>query len=221
MSDPITGAGSSEADSLGGGGSTGAGSAGEAGCSSRADGGAGGTGTPDVAAEQAPDPGEPSPGEPSPGEPGQGPEDDLARALLERDGYLDSLRRLQADFENYRKRVAKQQAEQADRAAEALVGRLLPVLDTLDLALAHGAGDSAPAEGAALAQVAAALADALGKEGLVRVEPVGLPFDPVEHEAVLHETDDASGVPEVVEVLRAGWRWKGRLLRPAMVKVKG
>ncbi|MGH9149301.1 MAG: nucleotide exchange factor GrpE [Acidimicrobiales bacterium] len=141
-------------------------------------------------------------------------EQDIAQVAKERDEYLDSLRRLKADFENYRKRIIKQQTEHLERAAEAIVRKLLDVLDTADLAAAHGAG----AHDAA-GQVAAKLHDVLAKEGLVRVDPAGRLFDPNHHEAVAHE--DGDGEPEVIEVMRAGYLWKGRVLRPAMVKVKG
>jgi len=153
-------------------------------------------------------------------EAGAGSEPDpLAEAIRERDEYLDALRRLQADFENYRKRVQKQAAEQSDRATEGLVSKLLPVLDTVDLALAHASGEAE--ETAGLGQVATSLLEVLGKEGLVRIDALGQPFDPSEHDAVLHEEAEGSETPEVVEVLRSGWRWRERVLRPAMVKVKG
>jgi molecular chaperone GrpE len=138
--------------------------------------------------------------------------DDLAAAYAERDSYLDALRRLQADFENYKKRMVKQQLDQADRAAESLVEKLLPVLDTADLAWSHGAGDD-------LTHVRTALLDVLAREGLDRIDPEGGPFDPTVHDGVSREPGD--GEQEVAEVLRAGYRWKGRVLRPAMVKVRG
>ena len=143
---------------------------------------------------------------------------DVAAMAKERDDYLDALRRLQADFENYKKRMVRQQTEHLERAAEHLVEKLLPVFDTADLALAHsgGPGDTAFE---AVQQVWSSLFDALAKEGLERIDPNGDPFDPNEHEAVMHEPGD--GGPEVVDVMRAGYRWKGRVLRPAMVKVKG
>ncbi len=152
--------------------------------------------------------------------------DVLGATAKELDDYLDALRRTQADFENYRKRVLKQQAEQADRAAESVVRSLLPVLDILDLALAHISGldvggEDAPAESAALSQVGTALLEALGKEGLERLGAQGETFDPAQHEAVIHEAAEDPGEPEVIEVLRSGWRWRSRVLRPAMVKVKG
>ncbi|MBO0747789.1 MAG: nucleotide exchange factor GrpE [Acidimicrobiaceae bacterium] len=131
----------------------------------------------------------------------------------ERDQYLDSLRRLQADFENYRKRVARQQADIYERANEALVVKLLPVLDTADLAVAHASGDE-------VVQLRGSLLDVLGKAGLERIDPEGGPFDPNLHDAVAHEPGEG-GEQEVAEVLRAGYRWNGRVLRPAMVKVRG
>ena len=139
---------------------------------------------------------------------------DVARIAAERDDYLDALKRLQADFENYKKRVLKQQTEHLERAAESLVEKLLPVLDTVDLAARHG--------GEGLDQVQGQLMAALEKEGLERVDPLGKPFDPNESDAVAHEEGDGDSSPAVVsEVMRTGYRFKGKLLRPAMVKVKG
>jgi molecular chaperone GrpE len=139
--------------------------------------------------------------------------DDIDAIVAERDDYLDALRRLQADFENYKKRTLKQQTEHLQRAAQGLVVQLLPVLDAADLALAHGAGE----EVAALGQL---LLDTLVKQGLEGIAPAaGDAFDPNEQEAVVHEPGD--GETEVAELLRAGYRWKGHLLRAAMVKVRG
>ena len=132
----------------------------------------------------------------------------------ERDEYLDSLRRLQADFENYKKRMQRQQGDLVERAGEDLVGKLLPVLDTIDLAVQHGAGE-------AVEKIASALLDVLTKEGLERIDEVGAPFDPNEHEAVAHEPADDAAEPTVSNLMRAGYRWKGRLVRAAMVTVKG
>lgn len=138
-------------------------------------------------------------------------EGELDALAAERDGYLDRLQRLQAEFANYRKRMAKQQAEHEERATEGLVKKLLPVLDNFDLALGHGGDDLAPVHRSLLGVLEAA--------GLQRIDPAGQPFDPNEHDAVQHEEGD--GESEVTEVHRAGYRWKGRVLRPAMVKVKG
>ena len=136
---------------------------------------------------------------------------DVAKVARERDEYLDALKRLQADFENYKKRVLKQQTEHLEHAAGVVIEKLLPVLDTFDLAAAHG--------GEGLEQVQGQLVAALEKEGLERIDPLGKPFDPNESEAVAHEPGDGDAV--VSEVMRTGYRFKGKLLRPAMVKVKG
>jgi molecular chaperone GrpE len=142
------------------------------------------------------------------------PEEDLSAAVAkERDDYLDALRRLQAEFENYKKRMLRQQTETLERASQALVEKLLPVLDAVDLARSHGTSED-------LEQVAGALLDVLSKEGLERIDPVGQPFDPNEQEAVQHEPGDDEA-PVVATLFRAGWRWKGRVLRPAAVGVRG
>jgi molecular chaperone GrpE len=140
-------------------------------------------------------------------------ESDLASLADERDQYLDQLRRVQADFENYRKRVQKQQDELAERATEGLVADLLPVLDACDAAAQHGDEATAP--------IAKALVDVLAKQGLEKVAPEGEAFDPNQHDAVAHEPGEADGGPTVAEVLRPGYVWKGRVLRPAMVRVQG
>ncbi|MDQ2754028.1 MAG: nucleotide exchange factor GrpE [Actinomycetota bacterium] len=168
--------------------------------------GPGGVPTPEAEADRLDE-------EPVDGEPEAEQDDPFDVVSRERDDYLDALRRLQADFENYKKRMAKQQIEQLDRAAEALVEKLLPVLDTADLALAHGGGEE-------VKQLAGTLSDALEREGLERIDPAGAPFDPNLHDAVAHEPGDEDG-QVVSEVMRAGYRWRGRVLRPAMVKVRG
>jgi molecular chaperone GrpE len=166
----------------------------------------------------------------------------LSVARHERDEYLDMLRRVQADFENYKKRMMRQQTELLERAAQQLVEKLLPALDAFELARTH-LGDAADLsdEGKALLQASALLFDSLAKEGLERTDDLGQPFDPTTQEAVEHDTTpvepgaSAEGVeiggpesneirhagPVVVGVLRPGYRWKGRVIRPAMVKVRG
>ncbi len=139
--------------------------------------------------------------------------DPLFELAKERDEFRDALVRLQADFENYRKRIIKQQTEHLERAAESLVEKLLPVLDTAEMALAHGGGED-------VKQITSALLGTLEREGLERIDPDGGAFDPTLHDAVAHEPGDGHE-QEVAEVLRVGYRWKGRVLRPAMVKVRG
>jgi len=135
---------------------------------------------------------------------------DLELLLSERAQYLDAYRRAQADFENYRKQAQRRQDEAVVRALGGFVERLLPVLDSCDAALAHGASEVEP--------VLAALYGALSKEGLERIDPKGASFDPTEAEAVVHEPGEG-GEHVVAEVLRPGYRWRGKVLRPAMVKV--
>lgn len=130
----------------------------------------------------------------------------------ERDSYRELAQRLQADFENYKKRVAKQDVERVARAEENLVIKLLPVLDTIDLALAHDPNGS-------LEQVRTSLLEVLEKSGLERVASVEDAFDPTHHEAVAHEPGE--GEQRVGEIMRAGYKWNGRVVRPAMVKVVG
>jgi molecular chaperone GrpE len=153
-------------------------------------------------------------------------DEQVAVLAKERDDLLDSLRRIQADFENYKKRIERQSAELRDRANERMVESLLPALDAFSLARAHlGEGDMTP-ENKALLQAAALFEDALEKEGLERMAAEGAEFDPSSHEAVEHLPDDGdSGTPgsspKVVGVLRPGYVWKGRVIRPAMVRVRG
>ena len=152
--------------------------------------------------------------------------DPLEVALAERDEFLDSLKRLQAEFENYKKRVSKQQADQVARAASSLVEKLLPVLDALDLAIDH-VGDAGTDEAKALVAASGLLHGILEKEGLERIDPLGEEFDPTAHEAVGHlpapegAEPTASGEPRVSQVMRAGYRWHGTVVRAAMVMVEG
>jgi molecular chaperone GrpE len=139
-------------------------------------------------------------------------EHDIAALLAERDEFKDIALRLQADFENYKKRVAHVQADEVDRATGRLAEALLPVLDACEAAFAHGADGVEP--------VWKALHGALSQQGLKAYDLVDKPFDPATAEAVMHEPGDG-GEPVVVEVLRTGYEWKGRVLRAAMVKVRG
>jgi molecular chaperone GrpE len=140
-------------------------------------------------------------------------DDDPVRAAQgERDEYRDALQRLKAEFDNFRKRTAKAEAETRERASEALVVSLLPVLDACDAAVVHDATDVGP--------ISKMLLETLEKQGLEAMVVEGQPFDPLMHEAVMHEPGDG-GESVVTESMRTGYLWKGRVLRPAMVKVKG
>ena len=121
---------------------------------------------------------------------------------------------MQADFENYKKRMIKQQTDHLERAAEALVDKLLPVLDTADLALAHGGGEEVKQLTSAARRACWSARAWSASTPMVdrSIPPSTMPWP-------TNRATTAS--QEVVEVLRAGYRWKGRVLRPAMVKVRG
>lgn len=154
------------------------------------------------------------------GEPAVEELDPLARAERERDEHLDTLRRLAAEFDNYKKRVAREHEELRGRAAERLLHDLLPVLDDLERALAafETSEKEAIADGVAL--VHRALWTLLEREGVAELDPSGEAFDPHRHEALLSQPSDQ---PEgtVIEVIQKGFLLGDRVLRPARVVVAG
>lgn len=139
-------------------------------------------------------------------------EHDIDALLAERNEFKDIALRLQADFENYKKRMTQMQSDEIARATGRLAESLLPVLDACEAAIAHGAEGVQP--------IAKALRDALTAQGLVALDLLNQPFNPELAEAVMTEPGDGEE-PVVSEVLRTGYEWKGRVLRAAMVKVKG
>lgn len=146
--------------------------------------------------------------------------DELDEARKAAAEYLNDLKRLKAEFENYRKRVLKEQTHIVEYASQALVERLLPIVDNFELALIAADRTS---DYAALVRgvemVFGELRELLRKEGLRTIEALGKPFDPEQHEAVLEAGGRQEGEPVVGEVLRPGYTLKGRVVRPAMVKV--
>ena len=141
-------------------------------------------------------------------------EHDVEALLAERDTFKDAALRLQADFENYRKRVTAQHGDDIDRATGRLAESLLPVLDACEAAFVQHPAEIEPLFNLLLGE--------LRKQGLEAMHLDGQPFDPTLAEAVLHEPGDGSGdTPVVSEVLRSGYTWKGKVLRAAMVKVAG
>ena len=140
---------------------------------------------------------------------------DLAAAIAERDTYLEDLQRVTAEFTNFRRQTVKRNTELVAQAASRLARELLPVLDACEAAVSQGV------EG--IEAVQAQLLGVLSGEGLAVLGTVDEPFDPGFHEAVMSEDSDTDGTdgPVVAEVLRTGYAWNGRVLRPAMVKVRG
>jgi molecular chaperone GrpE len=143
-------------------------------------------------------------------EPGEGPV--VAAALL--DERTADLQRLQAEYANYRRRAERDRLAAGDAAVGRTLGEFLPVLDDLERAAAHGDLESGP-----LKAIADKLQAVFDKLGLEPFGTVGDPFDPSLHEAVLHEEGGEVAVPTCTTVMRKGYRFHDRLLRPAMVGV--
>jgi molecular chaperone GrpE len=145
---------------------------------------------------------------------------DLDKARAEAEGYLDDLRRLQADFDNYRKRTLREQTARAASASQALVTRLLPVLDNFELAVS-AAEQSRDFDRMlkGVEMVFGELREVLEGEGLVKIEAEGKPFDPERHEAVIAVEQEDIEPGMVVDTVRTGYELRGKVLRPAMVKV--
>ncbi len=142
---------------------------------------------------------------------------ELQKLRTERDSLLDRLARAQAEFENARRRAAKEQQDFRDYAAVDVIKSLLPVVDSFERAL--GAKSGAADFRGGIELIYKQLQDALAKLGVRPVPAVGEPFDPHFHEAIeMVETTDAAD-HEVLEELQRGYKFKDRLLRPAMVKV--
>jgi molecular chaperone GrpE len=186
---------------------------------------------PDLAPEEEPvtsrdEAGEPS-GEEDPANEEQGlrdkeeatdADDPLASAERQRDEYLELAQRTQADFENYRKRAAREAAAAGERAKSGLVRELLPIVDNLERALASAEeGEQHLAEGVRL--VHAELIAVLERNGVEQFNPAGDKFDPSEHEALSVREDGEPGL--VLDVVEKGYRANGTVLRPARVVVSG
>jgi molecular chaperone GrpE len=141
-------------------------------------------------------------------------EQDISAIAQQRDEYLALAQRLQAEFENFKKQTLRRNTEVVEHASAGLAEKLLPVLDAFDNAIIHGVEGASPLH--------KALFDVLQKEGLEVIPTDGVAFDPNHHEAVMHEpANDDDTEPMVSETLRTGYAWKGKVLRPAMVKVRG
>jgi len=137
---------------------------------------------------------------------------DMLTVMAERDEYTQLAQRIQADFDNFRKRSAAQARAEADRATGRLAEALLPVLDAAEAAYLNHPEEVGPLLSQMLGE--------LERQGLEALDLEGRPFDPEVAEAVAHEPG-AGGDPVIAEVLRSGYSWKGRTLRPAMVRTTG
>jgi len=132
-------------------------------------------------------------------------------ALAERDEWRDRAQRIAAEYENFRRRTATQRADDIDRATGRLVEALLPVLDACEAAFVQHPAEVEPLFNLMLSE--------LKKLGLESMNLYEQPFDPHLADAVAHEQGE--GEPVVSEVLRSGYTWNGKVLRTAMVKVRG
>ena len=154
-------------------------------------------------------------GEPS-GE--EDPANEEERIVDEPEDYLALAQRIQADFENYRKRAAREAAQAGERAKSGLIRELLPIVDNLERALASAEdGEQHLAQGVRL--VHSELIAVLERNGIQPFDPSGEKFDPTEHEALSMRDEGESGL--VLDVVEKGYRSNGTILRPARVVVSG
>jgi molecular chaperone GrpE len=145
-------------------------------------------------------------------------ESELKKLRAERNDLFDRLARLQAEFENYRKRSARENSEYRDFAVSEAARALLPVIDNFSLALKNASAKPEDLrKGVEL--IHKQLQDVLQKLNVERINAEGEPFDPRVHEAIEMVESDAAPDHHVLEELQPGYRIKGRLLRPAMVRV--
>jgi molecular chaperone GrpE len=140
--------------------------------------------------------------------------EELEATRLERDQYLDALRRLKAEFENSRKRQERDRTRILSMASERLVQELLPVLDNLDRALEAG-GDIREGVQATREQ----LAEVLAEEGLLPVASDGEPFDPNVHDAVMGQPSEEHEEGTIIQTFQRGYLLNGKPIRPAKVVV--
>jgi len=149
----------------------------------------------------------------------EGDLDELVKTAAQRDEYLALAQRTQADFENYRKRVARESANAQARGVVSLAKELLPALDNLDRALDAAAQDDPLLEGVRF--VRSELDAALARVGIESFSPVGEVFDPAVHEAMttIEQPEDGAESGTVVEVYQPGYRLGASVIRPARVVV--
>ena len=145
---------------------------------------------------------------------------ELAEARQEAGEHLDTLQRIAADFDNFRRRVQRDQAENVERASQRVIESLLPTLDSFDAALAYEpteSGNERLLEG--MRTTHAQLLDTLGRAGFEPIAATGEPFDPKVHEAVSGPAETGEGELVVDSELRRGYIMRGRVIRPSLVTV--
>ncbi len=140
----------------------------------------------------------------------------VSQLTAERDEYLKALQLTKADFDNFRRRTARLETEAAEKKVVGLLEKLLPSLDDLNSLVNHMIGTE---DEILISKTVPPLFATLATEGLKLIDEVQVPFDPQLHQAVVHEPGEDS--PVVSEIFRLGYSWKGKILRPAMVKVVG
>lgn len=152
-----------------------------------------------------------------------GGEEDNRLAELQRQAEENHNRylRAQADFDNFRRRTLKEKEELAQYASLKLVEQLLPVLDNFQRALQTGEGADLGSYAKGVEMIYRQLSQVLEEEGLKQMEPVGQPFDPELHQAIMQVESEEYEEGIVVEVVQPGYRLKDKVIRPAMVKVSG
>lgn len=142
----------------------------------------------------------------------------LAEQTTRADENYDRLIRLQADYDNFRRRTRQEKEEIYKYSSEKLIGAMLPVLDNFDLALA-AEGNSLESFKSGMQMIYKQLHDVLAAEGFAQIPALGEEFDPLKHEAVLREESGEHPDNTIIEELRRGYYLKDKVIRPAMVKV--
>ena len=144
----------------------------------------------------------------------------LGTAQAEATGYLDTMQRVAAEFDNFRKRTAREREEIIDRASQRVIERLLPTLDSFDGALAYEPQtDGEEKILAGMRDTHRLLLEALAADGFEPIEASGVPFDPAVHEAVTGPSGDGEG-ELLVQEMRRGYTLRGRVIRAALVAVE-